>query len=173
MSTKKPINKYVLIGNVCVVYTSKREKFLVDADKYELIKNISWHFDNKGYVTGNITINKKQHKVRLHRFITNCPENMVVDHINGDKSNNRMCNLRICSVKENIYNSGIQKRNTLNAKGVSMTHSGTYQAQIQVDGKLKYLGSYKTIKEASDAYDLAAKKYFGKFAKLNNYTNIS
>ena len=47
--------------------------------------------------------------------------------------------------------------------------NGSYCAQIGKDGLTYYLGLYKTIKEAADAYDLKAKELFGKFAYLNNY----
>ena len=164
-------NRYDLDRDYGIGFTSKNEKFYFDLEDYDVIKQIGWCYNSDGYVVGNITINGKQKRIAQHRLIMNCPPDMVIDHINGVKSDNRKCNLRICTVAQNAYNASIQKRNKLNAKGVSITHCNTYQAQIQVNGKLKYLGSYKTIKEAADAYDIAAKKYFGEYAKLNNYIN--
>lgn len=166
-------NYYDLSGNYGIGFTAKNEAFYFDLEDYDIIKNIGWSCNSQGYIIGNITINGKQRHIGLHRLIMGSPEKMMVDHINGNKLDNRKSNLRICNNKENTRNSSVQKRNKLSAKGVSITHSNTYQAQIQVDGKLKYLGSYKTIKEAADAYDLAAQKYFGEFARLNNYVESS
>ena len=164
-------NTYEFDGDVCIGYTSNGEKFLIDADKYSLIKDISWSYNSCGYVCGNISIDGKQHRIKLHRLVTNCPEGMCVDHIHGSDTryDNRSCNLRICTYAQNAQNVTCQKRNKYKAKGVSLAKCGTYQAQIQINGKLKYLGSFKTIKEAADAYDKAAKEHFGEFARLNNY----
>lgn len=166
-------NRYDLNGDYGIGITAKNETFYFDLDDYNIIKDIGWSCDSRGYIIGNITINGKQKRIRLHRLIMGSPKKMMIDHINGNKLDNRKSNLRICNGKENTRNSSVQKRNKLGVKGVSITHSNTYQAQIQVDGKLKYLGSYKTIKEAADAYDLAAQKYFGEFARLNNYIESS
>ena len=172
-STPHSNNHYDLNGEYGIGLTAKNEMFYFDLEDYDKIKSIGWSCNNQGYIIGNITINGKQKKIRLHRLIMDFPKNMVVDHINGNKLDNRKNNLRICSNRENVFNSSASKRNKLGVKGVSITRCNTYQAQIQIDGKLKYLGSYKTIKEASDAYDNAAKKYFGEFARLNNYSEGS
>ena len=84
-----------------------------------------------------------------------------IDHINGDPLDNRIKNLRVCSHKENCRN---RKGNN---KGVRQISSGKFSARITVNCKERYLGSFVTKKEALEAYNLAAKKYFGQFAKLN------
>lgn len=63
-------------------------------------------------------------KIRLHRFITNCPKGMVVDHINGDTLDNRMRNLKITTQSENSKNRqdsmhyGITARNKTGYRGL-------------------------------------------------------
>lgn len=172
---QKQINEYEFTVDMCIGYTSKGEMFLIDIEDYDKIKEFCWHFDSKGYVTTNVSIDGKQKKIRLHRLIMDFPDGMV-DHIHSSESkyDNRKSNLRICTNQENQFNRGADRRNKLGIKGVSRTtHGNKYQAQIQIDGKLKYLGSYQTIKEAADAYDMAALKYFGEFAFLNNYNECA
>ena len=166
----KKYNKYEFTTDICIGYTSKGEKFLVDIDKYDLIKNYCWCFNNDGYVVARDIAN--EHKtVSLHRLVTNCPKNKHVDHINGNKSkyDNRLCNLRICTNTENLRNRGVSILSKTGVKGVVLTENLKYAAHIGVNNKSYHLGTYNTIKEASDAYDRAAIKYFGDFACLNNY----
>lgn len=168
-------NEYEFTVDTCIGYTSKGENFLVDIDKYDLIKDYSWYISDKGYVVTNMTKNNgKQKKISLHRFITNCPDNLVVDHIHGKESrfDNRSSNLRVCTNQENQFNKSHKYQRDIKVKGVSKhTYRGKtrYQAHIQINKKSKNLGLYQTIKEAADAYDKAAKELFGEFAWLNNY----
>lgn len=82
-----------------------------------------------------------------------------IDHINGNKSDNRICNLRDVTHKENGRNQSLSTRNTSNIQGVSWhkRHS-MWQASIRVDGKTKYLGIFKNKEEAAHARKLAVKK---------------
>lgn len=161
-----PKNHYDLTGEFGIGYTSKGEKFLFDKADYEKIKNINW-YDCCGYIVGNDNTGVKQKQIKMHRLIMNYPNDKAIDHISGDKHDNRKQNLRICSIKENNRNTKVQQRNKTGIKGVTFTHCNTYQSQIQVDGKLKYLGTFKTAEEAAKVYNEAALKYFGEFARIN------
>ena len=165
----KTTNEYEFTDSTCIGYTSKGEIFLVDIEDFSLIQDISWYINSKGYVVGNINKNGHQKKVYLHRLIMGFPHKKMVDHKHGrcSRYDNRKTNLRICNNMQNQQNK--QTSNQLQVKGVSLNCRNKYQAQIQVNGVLIYLGSYPTIKEAADAYDFAAIKYFGDFALLNNY----
>jgi len=88
----------------------------------------------------------------------------MVDHINRNILDNHIENLRAATRVQNAQNSGMQINNKLGVKGVFATYCGTYRAQIRTHGKVKFLGTYKTIAEASAAYQAAAKEQHGAFA---------
>jgi hypothetical protein len=113
----------------------------------------------------------ERNKVRylIHRVIMNCPEGMDVDHINGIRTDNRRCNLRICTRSQNAANSKIRVDSKTGYKGVSTSsrNKKKWEARITVNYKVIQLGTYLSPEEAAKAYNLAALKYFGEFAKLN------
>lgn len=124
--------------------------------------------DGKGYY--HISINKKFY--RLHRVLWlyvygEQPDQL--DHIDGDKTNNRVENLRPCTCQKNAGNAGLAKHNTSGYRGVSQnTKSGKWAAQIKIFGQQTYLGRFDTPEEAARVYDAAAAEHFGEFAYLNN-----
>lgn len=127
-----------------------------------IIANSTWHRNANGYVSAKI----KGELVLLHRLILNVSKGLEVDHINGDKVDNRRCNLRIVTHAQNTKN---RSKNTgKKYKGVGFEkRSNSWRARIRVDYKHKYLGNFKTEREAALAYNIAAIIYHGSFAKLN------
>mgnify|MGYP002627269842 CR=1 FL=1 len=142
------------------------DTFLIDEDDYPEVSKHRWSIENNGYVHTTV---EGEH-IRLHRVLLNNPK-AYVDHWNGDRSDNRRCNLRICSNKENIRNSKLNKNNSTGYKGVSYDgregRRKHYYSSIMVDGKGHFLGYFETPLEAALAYDKAASFYFGEFVKPN------
>lgn len=90
------------------------------------------------------------------------------DHKNRNILDNRRSNLRVASNMQNQANRLKTKRSTSGYKGVSwFKHLGKWRADIQKDGKLRYLGHFSDKVEAAKAYDRAALELFGEFALLN------
>ena len=92
----------------------------------------------------------------------------MLDHINGDTSDNRIENLRECTPAQNQQNSKMKVTNKAGFKGVRRHVSGgkrCWQAKIVVAGKQKSLGYFETPAEAGAAYAKAAVEHFGEFAR--------
>jgi hypothetical protein len=105
----------------------------------------------------------QEHRVAWFLHYGVWPEGMV-DHINGDKSDNRIENLRLADARSNARNSRKRKNNKSGKKGVLAAENGRWHAQIRADGQPLYLGTFDTKEEAHRAYCDAAKKHFGEFA---------
>jgi len=88
-----------------------------------------------------------------------------IDHINGNRSDNRLCNLREATCSQNLMNARAHSHNTSGLKGACKHEPGYWSSVIRVNGKNKYLGRFKSPEEAHAVYASAAKKYFGEFAR--------
>lgn len=89
----------------------------------------------------------------------------VIDHINGNRADNKIENLRACSRQENSQNAPSRKSNKSQIKNVSLhTASGKYQVDITVDTKKKYIGVFDDVELAELVAMEARNKYHGAFA---------
>jgi hypothetical protein len=99
-------------------------------------------------------------------YIYGEPADDEIDHIDQNRSNNRIENLRLASRSQNASNAGMRKHNKLGVKGVCMD-MGFYRAQVKVGGKLVYSKRFLTIQEAKEAYDAEIKKHHKEFARTD------
>lgn len=102
----------------------------------------------------------------MHRMLCGTGSE-VIDHIDGNGLNNQRSNLRPCTQSQNLANMRLSKHNTSGYKGVCKTSRGTFHAGIYVNNKRIHIGVFKTPIEAALAYNKAAQKYHGNFARLN------
>lgn len=115
-------------------------------------------------------LHRKTH--RVHRVIWEMthgpiPEGMVIDHINGDPFDNRVCNLRLATPMQNAWNSKRSAKSRHLVRGVRrIEKGGQWAAQITLNGKTINLGKYPTKGLAAVAYAKASLRMHGTFSPL-------
>lgn len=142
-----------------------------DAD-WPLISGYRWHviesFGNgihRGpYARAHQRTATGRRTVRMHQLITGYAS---TDHINGDGLDNRRVNLRPATNAQNSRNRGPSRSSTAPFKGVILRASGKWRAHIRHDRRLYVLGLFATPEEAARAYDAAARRLHGEFARVN------
>jgi hypothetical protein len=159
-----------------VIPLSKGKFTLVDADDYPDLSQFIWHAqldtkNGKYYAKRNVRHGlpwRHRGHEPMHRRILKAPDGIQVDHISPDTLDNRRSNLRLATSQQNQFNRGKQRNNTSGYKGVYWLEPyGKFQALIVVKKKHISLGLFTDKIEAAKAYDAAALKYAGAFARLN------
>jgi len=137
-----------------------------------------WRVVNNYAATGN---NQTEPMVYMHRLIMQPPDGMVIDHINGNKLDNRKCNMRVCTDLQNRFNNRPRRASQSQLKGVyerwipasgSKSGRSVYDASIRVNGKKRHIGTFQEKIDAVTAYNEAAKAAFGEFAYTNPTENL-
>ncbi|QDV72469.1 HNH endonuclease [Botrimarina mediterranea] len=158
------------------IQLTQGRKVIVDSEDYELlVARGNWCFGAKGYAARNERrADGKWRAVLMHRLIMQAPEGLQVDHIDGNRLNNRRSNLRLCTPVENNRNRGPNVSNPLGIKGVYwIPRQRKYRASIRIQGQTKQLGVYDDPLEASRVFDAATLEHRGEFARPNGVEWIS
>lgn len=147
---------------------SKGHFAIIDEDDLGLISQYHWHKSKRGYAVSSYWKDGKTRKIYMHRLIMGGQSN--IDHKDGCKLDNRKSNLRLCSHSQNMYNQKKRVDNTSGFKGVSWSKAAKkWHAYINISKRRVYLGVFNSKEEAAAAYNEAAKKNFGEFARLNQW----
>lgn len=148
---------------------TKGKVALVDDDDFAAFGEFSWSYSSAGYAVRSVYPEsfRRPKTETLHRVIMSAPPGLVVDHINGDRLDNRRENMRVCTIAQNCRNSRGRANRIEPYKGISRLSSGRWKATVFCDGTGYYLGVYDTPEEAGRAYDRKATELFGEFAGLN------
>lgn len=156
----KSINNKYKNENGNYIFMIKDKDIIIDKDMYFNMYKYNWYINQQGYI--------RCKEFLLSRFILQCDKKLVVDHINGNLLDNRKCNLRAITQKQNTMNKKSKLNSSSKYIGVHYdTVNKKWKAQIQVDGIKIYLGSFDKEIDAAITRDVATKKYYKEFGKLN------
>lgn len=157
---------YVQISLLGKHALSKKVYALISTESLPLIINHKWYLGKSGYPVTYTCLNKTVQSMHQLLFQDIDTKGKVIDHINRDKLDNRLSNLRMCTPTENSYN---RSRSSINNKykGVRQTGKNSWSAEITKDGIKYRLTGLKTEKEAALTYDILAEQFFGNFAGKN------
>jgi hypothetical protein len=143
---------------------------LIDNDDEELVAGFRWRVLQLPKLYYVHAWHGQLH-IYMHRLIIGAPDRKHVDHVNGDGLDNRRLNLRIATPSQNHANRSADNRisgKTSRFKGVYFDRGREkWGATIHVNGKTQGLGRYDAEEAAAAAYDLAAVKAWGEFARTN------
>lgn len=153
----------IIKGNTAEIQlgVNAKDGYAIVDKQFAYLAKDNFNINHYGYAR------RSKDKKLLHRLVTNVDSTKVVDHKNNNQLDNRLDNLRICTQAENSKNQRLRKNSRSGYKGVS-EHTNGFRARIKVNYKQIELGIYKTAVEAAKAYDIAAKKLHGEFARINN-----
>lgn len=141
------------------------KRVLVDAGFFELLRGFTWTLDPSGYPRATIPYEGRKRQVRMHTFLGWSGEKgKCADHINGNKLDNRVCNLRMVTYSVNAHNKPQQKEGY---RGVRSNGHGKFMARITVKRVPIYLGTYASEELAAEVYNAAARFYYGPNARIN------
>lgn len=166
---KSNANKYIFDNDICVIVANNtKNKFYIDLEDYELVKDYCWYETKRGYLA--TTVNRKT--VLLHRVIMRLKEDddKIVDHKyhnsdgKNDFYNNRKTNLRITTQAKNCENRGLSNNNTSGVTGVSWSkNEQAWKAYITYENKRCHLGTYSDINDAINARKVKEKELFREY----------
>lgn len=173
-STPYPIDPAIRIDGD-IAYIPLRGKYnhlcaIVDAEDAERLSRFKWNAAIRGgcrHVRRAYRDGYQVVTVYLHTEVMGTPPSgMVIDHINGNGLDNRKCNLRFATPRQNMANRRSRKTQQSGYKGVFAARN-KWSARITCKGVREYIGIFDTPEEAARAYDEAAKIIHGEFAALN------
>lgn len=135
---------------------------------------------NGGYKCVSLIMSDNKRKVKLiHRLIAQCfidnyDEDLLVDHRDGCRTNNNIENLRMVNAKQNMMNTNKRTGTYSEFKGVSFDmRRKKWYSQIHNNGTHIFIAYHENEIAAAMAYNTAAIRLFGEFAKLNDFLPFS
>ena len=166
----KKIRPVRIEGNLAYVPLTQGYVAVIDASDAALISDWNWHVRPDGgnmYASRNIPKNEdgKRRSISMHREIMGVPVGYEVDHIDRCGLNNVRSNLRLATKSQNQCNRKVSKLSVSGVKGVAKTRSGSWRARISKDGVRLFIGYFKTLDEATDAYRRASENLHGQYGR--------
>ena len=155
------------------IYLGEGQWTIVDQQDYYQLGHFKWSVcgNDKNIYAARILSKTRSGRVIssfLHREIMNDPKGFFVDHRNGNGLDNRRDNLRLATRSQNSANKRKRKNTSSRFIGVHFDkRSGRWCAGIKKNAKRYGIDYYDNEIDAARAYDAAAKKFHGEFARLN------
>lgn len=152
------------------VFLKTGEKILMDQSDWFIFNKFRHRVSrfSGGYLQLRWWKDGKDCSALFHRLLLGAKSGQVVDHINGNRLDNRRSNLRLCSQKQNVQNQRKRRSdNTSGYKGVRF-HQNLWYALVHKDGKQISSKGFKDKLDAVRAYNEMAKRYYGEFAALHD-----
>ena len=165
-------------GSYYIIYFKDGESFFIDRDDFSSVSKRSWNHGKRGYPTSTIRSNENGKKTSrsqtLHKYILAPPKGVDVDHISGNKLDNRRVNLRLCTHQQNMFNQKKRNTNSTGFTGVSFLKcAGKYEAYVHCGGVKHHLGLFTSLSDAASVRDKAASRLFGDYARLNTQAELN
>lgn len=159
--------KYSFNGDIGYGQLPDGTTFIFDSEFFHKIKDVNFYRNSKNNPDRKTYIITSRGK-KLHNFILEGVRGMVVDHINHDTFDNRLCHLRICTHQQNQCNQLLQKNNKSGVAGVSFyPPRNKYRARIKATHHDIHLGYYETFIEAVQARNVGMECMFGEYGVYN------
>lgn len=132
----------------------KNSTVIIDKEDLPILESRKWHINDGGYLVWRGINGDKKMTIRFHRVVMNAPKGKVIDHINGNKLDNRKSNLRICTQKDNSRNRAGHRQKTYN---------GYWQSKTSRKWIVEVYGIYRgSFEKQDDAKKFAEDVYSGK-----------
>ena len=154
------------------------QKLIIDKKDYPLIKDYTWRIhQDKGQRFYAIAHNKQKifgpvKTINISHVILNLPTSVIIDHANSDGLDNRRSNLRPATNSQNGANRRKFRPTSSIFKGVTYKKKEKFFAvRLRLNDKIIYGGGFQSEIHAAQKYNELAIKYFGKFARLNEFNS--
>lgn len=133
---------------------------IIDDEDFDFLNQFKWYCSFYGYAVRDVGGRKNKKCIFMHRIINKTKDNEITDHINRNRLDNRRCNLRTVTSRENIINRGLNKNNSSGYKGIVFRKDiKKWNARIKINYRDISLGCFINIKDAVFARKQAEIKY--------------
>lgn len=157
-----------------LIFLTRGKVAFVDQEDFKRVNQYNWYYNTNGYAYRRIYLgggrkNEKAKHLSMHRFVLGEDSSIAldIDHINGNRLDNRRMNLRFASRSQNNANMKLRKDNSSGHKGVYwQSRINKYQVTMRINGKTSHLGYYEHFEVACNVYEDKARQLYGEFVRI-------